>query len=99
MDKKIDPRLAELRKIIRQSRYSDEVNAAISTNIRDYRIKRKLTQKALADVLGLKQPHIARMERANHSRYTIKSLSKIALALGVTVDKLVKRVDKVENIK
>lgn len=45
------------------------------------RIKRKLTQKQLASLIGINQSEIARLESANYNP-SIKTLHKIAVATG-----------------
>lgn len=56
--------------------YYQVVSALISL-----RIKRKLTQKQLASLIGINQSEIARLESANYNP-SIKTLNKIAEATG-----------------
>jgi transcriptional regulator with XRE-family HTH domain len=40
-----------------------------------------MTQKELAKLAGVKQPNVARLERADYEGYSFKTLSKLAKAL------------------
>ncbi len=50
------------------------------------RQKRHLSQRALAERIGTKQPTVARMERADYTGYTVTTLAKIAAATGAMLD-------------
>jgi ribosome-binding protein aMBF1 (putative translation factor) len=50
------------------------------------RRKRHLSQRALAERIGTKQPTVARMERADYTGYTVTTLAKIAAATGAMLD-------------
>ena len=60
---------------------------AVGDEVRSRREAAGLTQSKLAELTGIPQSHISRLENAEHSahRYT---LEKIAAALGVTVSEL-----------
>jgi len=53
----------------------------ISTAIFDYRIKYNLSQKKLADKLGVKQAMVSKLESGDYN-YTVEQLWKIASKLG-----------------
>lgn len=58
----------------------------IAFQIIDLREKAGLTQKQLADLVGTKQSNIARLESADYSGYTLKTLDKIAKALKARLE-------------
>ncbi|MDD3894778.1 MAG: helix-turn-helix transcriptional regulator [Syntrophomonadaceae bacterium] len=53
----------------------------ISTALFDYRLKHDLSQKKLAERLGVTQPMVAKLESGDYN-YTIEQLWKIAGKLG-----------------
>lgn len=61
---------------------------AVSLAVLHYRVSLKLTQAQFAAQLGWKQPHIARLEAAEHSP-SLESLQRLAAAgvIEVTVDR------------
>jgi transcriptional regulator with XRE-family HTH domain len=61
----------------------------IGNNIRNYRLKKNLTQLDLAVACGFEESSIGRLENGN-TNPTIKTLLKIAEALGVPLSQLVK---------
>lgn len=60
-------------------------NAAVARQIHDLRTARGLTQRQLADLVGTKQPVIARLEDADYEGHSLSMLSRIADALGCSV--------------
>lgn len=60
----------------------------IKNNIRKWRIKRKMTQKDLADASGVSQSHIGNLEKGRRS-IRIGTLLILAKALDVKVGELV----------
>ncbi len=58
----------------------------LANQIAAVRQKCHLSQRALAERIGTKQPTIARMERADYSGYTVTTLAKIAAATGAMLD-------------
>jgi HTH-type transcriptional regulator, repressor for puuD len=56
--------------------------------LRDYRAKRELSQRELAELSGVSREYIARIELGQHDP-TLSTLEKLAKALGVTVAKLI----------
>ena len=69
---------AELRQMI-----ADEtVNASVARMVYDARMNAGLTQRALADLIGTKQPVIARLEDADYQGHSLTMLNRIARALN-----------------
>lgn len=68
----------------RARRYLEEarVNFDVAQLIYDARTAAGLTQKQLADLVGTKQPVIARLEDADYEGHSLTMLSRIAAALG-----------------
>lgn len=87
--RRIDGRMGEIRQAIRHDRKQAMLMRAISTNIRLYRAKSGLSQQELATLTGFTQPAIARLEADDYNRYTISTLWKLSVALGVNVSALV----------
>lgn len=58
----------------------------IAGQVYELRKKAGLTQKELADLVGTKQSNIARLESADYTSYTQKTLEKIAKALKARVE-------------
>lgn len=69
---------AELRQMIAE----ETVNAAVARMIYEARTKSGLTQRQLADLVGTKQPVIARLENADYAGHSLTILSRIASALN-----------------
>ena len=61
-------------------------NALVAKLIYDARTAAKLTQKQLADLIGSKQPVIARLEDANYNGHSLSMLHRIADALDRRLD-------------
>lgn len=57
-------------------------NAHLGQKIREFRAKKSMTQEDLAELSGLPQSHISRLESGKHSPSHL-TLEKIAKALGV----------------
>lgn len=60
----------------------------VKNNIRKWRIKRKMTQKDLADASGVSQSHIGNLEKGRRS-IRIGTLLILAKALNVKVGELI----------
>lgn len=60
-------------------------NAAIARQIYMLRTRRGLTQKQLAELIGTKQPVIARLEDADYRGHSLAMLYRIGAALGCSV--------------
>jgi ribosome-binding protein aMBF1 (putative translation factor) len=73
---------AEMRHMIAEER----VNAQVAQMIYEARTEASLTQKALAVLIGSKQPVIARLEDADYDGHSISMLQRIAAALGKRLD-------------
>ncbi len=54
---------------------------AVATRLVKYRADHQLTQTALADQLGMKQPAVARLESGEHNP-SLDTLARLANALG-----------------
>jgi ribosome-binding protein aMBF1 (putative translation factor) len=57
----------------------------VSTAIFDYRIKNKLSQKKLAEKLGVTQAMVSKLESGDYN-YTLEQLWKISNKLGLKFD-------------
>lgn len=68
---------ASLKKEIKKA----EVAIDISMQLYSLRRKKGLTQKKLAELAGIKQSNIARLENAGYEGYSLNTLRKIAKAL------------------
>lgn len=58
----------------------------IAFQIYDLRQKAGLTQKQLAELIGTKQSNIARIESADYTGYTFKTLEKVTKALKARLE-------------
>jgi predicted transcriptional regulator len=65
--------------------YSRLPPVELVAQILEARAKKGITQKALADMIGTKQPAIARLESGDYSGCSLKTLQKIADALETTI--------------
>ncbi|OGD89903.1 hypothetical protein A3D07_01155 [Candidatus Curtissbacteria bacterium RIFCSPHIGHO2_02_FULL_42_15] len=76
-----------IKKILKEDpSFKEELNKAerawnIAFQIIDLREKAGLTQRQLADLVGTKQSNIARLESADYTGYTLKTLEKVTRAL------------------
>jgi ribosome-binding protein aMBF1 (putative translation factor) len=73
---------AELRAMIDDER----ANAEIAQIIYDARTRAGLTQKELAELIGTKQPTIARLEDADYDGHSLSMLRRIAAALHMRLE-------------
>jgi len=62
----------------------------ISDNIKKYRKKAGLSQDKLAKLADITHTTLVKLESGANSNPTVKTLSKIAKALNVTIDTLIK---------
>lgn len=60
-------------------------NAAVARQIYELRTARGLTQQQLAELIGTKQPVIARLEDADYQGHSLAMLYRIGAALGCSV--------------
>jgi transcriptional regulator with XRE-family HTH domain len=74
---------------MRQFWFSMEELRQIGKNIRKFRVKRDMTQLDLAAACNFDESAVGRLENGN-TNPTIKTLLKIAKALGVKLTDLVK---------
>ncbi len=56
------------------------------------RLKHGWSQRTLADAVGVKQPHIARLESGQNDP-SLGTMRKLAAALGVTIEEVVRALD------
>lgn len=78
----LTPDDAELQEMILET----SLNAKVAQLIYEARTKANLTQKQLADLIGTKQPVIARLEDADYEGHSLSMLHKIACALNQKVE-------------
>ena len=64
-----------------------KVTEVFAQNVREQRLKKGLSQEALAELSGLHRTYIGMIERAEKN-ITITNMDKIAKALGVTICEL-----------
>ena len=64
----------------------ETLNAQIARMIYDARTRAGLTQQQLADLVGTKQPVIARLEDADYQGHSLAVLQRIAAALDMRVE-------------
>ena len=64
----------------------EAVNAKVARMIYEARTKARLTQQQLADLVGTKQPVIARLEDADYEGHSLGMLQRIATALHRRVE-------------
>ena len=60
----------------------ETLNAHVAKLIYEARTKAGLTQQQLADLVGTKQPDIARLEDADYRGHSLSMLNRIAAALN-----------------
>jgi DNA-binding XRE family transcriptional regulator len=65
---------------------SERFRANVSAEIYQARIQAELTQKELAERVGMQQSAIARLEDADYDGHSLKTLKRIAHALGKRVE-------------
>lgn len=58
---------------------------AVATQVASYRGQHRLTQKALAERLGMKQPQVARLESGEHNP-SIETLARLAAVMGIEIN-------------
>jgi ribosome-binding protein aMBF1 (putative translation factor) len=68
----------ELRKLIAE----EALNVRVARMIYEARTRAGLTQAQLAELIGTKQPVIARLEDADYEGHSLSMLQRIAAALG-----------------
>jgi ribosome-binding protein aMBF1 (putative translation factor) len=83
---KILDRITGPNKRLRQRIEEATLNARVAEMIYEARTKAGLSQQALADLVGTKQPVIARLEDANYEGHSLSMLARIAAALHCELD-------------
>jgi ribosome-binding protein aMBF1 (putative translation factor) len=71
---------------IRQEIAQARINTKVAQLIYDARTNAGLTQKELADLIGTKQPVIARLEDADYEGHSLSMLQKIASVLDRRIE-------------
>jgi len=74
------------RKVVADRYYKDVSGLAA------LRLRHGWSQRALADAIGVKQPHIARLESGQNDP-SLGTMRKLAAALGVTIEDIVRALD------
>jgi DNA-binding XRE family transcriptional regulator len=74
------------RRVVVERYYKDASGLAV------LRLKHGWSQRTLADHIGVKQPHIARLESGLHDP-SLGTMRKLAAALGVTIEDVVRALD------
>ena len=72
----------ETRRVVQEAR----TNVAVAQLIYDMRTKAGLTQTALAELIGTKQPVIARLEDADYQGHSLSMLQRIATVLSLRIE-------------
>jgi ribosome-binding protein aMBF1 (putative translation factor) len=67
--------------VLRSEIANARINLRVARMIHDSRIKAGLSQRQLADLIGSKQPVIARLEDADYEGHSLSMLQRIAEAL------------------
>jgi transcriptional regulator with XRE-family HTH domain len=83
----------EMRKLVQEE--VDKLN--VGQQIYNLRKKAKLTQEALAEMVGTTGSAISRLESAEYDGYSLKMLERIALALDKRID--IRLVDKKHRLQ
>jgi ribosome-binding protein aMBF1 (putative translation factor) len=65
---------------------AERFNANVGSAIYEARTQAGLTQQQLADRVGMHQSAIARLEDADYDGHSVKTLERIALALGKRIE-------------
>jgi len=93
MPQKVTRDLAEVirRKLAKDAQLAAAVDDVrfdinVSEKIHEARLARGLTQKQLADVAGMKQSVIARLEDADYAGHTLSTLQRLSAALGMKLE-------------
>ena len=60
-----------------------------ATNLRQQRLKRKISQEALADLAGLHRTYVGAVERGERN-ISVDNMERLALALGCELTDLLK---------
>ncbi|MBT4138375.1 MAG: XRE family transcriptional regulator [Candidatus Latescibacteria bacterium] len=71
---------------LKQMIAEETVNSEVARLIYDARISAGLTQTELADLIGSKQPVIARLEDADYEGHSLTMLQRIAIVLNQKIE-------------
>jgi len=72
--------------------FDDDIYNTIRRNIKKYRNEKGLTTAQLAEMVSLSHDFIRQIESEKTAyNFSVKTLYKISVALGVSLDKLVKK--------
>jgi len=66
-----------------------DISITFGNRVKQIRLKKKLSQAELAQILGLHHTYISGIERGVRNM-SLKNIEKIAMALEVPIEKLVK---------
>lgn len=69
---------------------SNSINIRFGKKVREERLKRNLSQEALAEKAGVHRTYIGMIERAEKN-ITLENIGKLAKALGVPIEELVRQ--------
>jgi ribosome-binding protein aMBF1 (putative translation factor) len=83
---KIVDRLTGSDRTLRRRIAHERVNAEVARMIYDGRQKAGLSQRELAELIGTKQPVIARLEDADYPGHSLSMLQRIADALDKRIE-------------
>ena len=83
---KIIDRVAGKNTRVRRLIERETLNSRVASLIYTARVRAGLTQKQLADLVGTKQPVIARLEHAEYRGHSLSMLQRIARALDKRLD-------------
>ena len=78
----VDRHDARMRALIER----ETINSHVARLIYEARTTARLTQRQLADLIGTKQPVIARLEDADYPGHSLSMLQRIVAALDKTLD-------------
>lgn len=86
MSELVDKLRAEFQDEEYRHSYAEEcLNTMIATQIKTLREQRHLTQAALAEMSGMRQPRLSVMEDANYSSWSVSTLKRLARALDLAL--------------
>ena len=71
---------------LREAIEEESVNSHVASLIYEARTRAGLTQQQLAELIGTKQPVIARLESSDYAGHSLSMLVRIAAALGNRVE-------------
>src|SRR5881396_1220751 len=83
---KILDRLTGDERSLRDRIIHEKLNAQVARMIYEARTRAKLSQRQLAELVGTRQPVIARLEDADYRGHSLSMLQRIARALNKRLD-------------